>query len=232
MADLEGNILLVSSGVQYALGFIFTGIMLIYIDKLGRRSVLLFGALAMAACHFVIAGALSTGESVPEGVGGNPNVVIRVTGPRAYTVMAFCYLLMIIYALTLAPVCWLYASEVWSLETRAKGMGIAALGNWLFNFALGLYIPPGFRNITWGLFLVFGIMCIAAAFQIFFTFPETCNKSLEEIEFLFSKEGPRPWQTRPGRSHLDTLVIEARNGEIHEDDKKGGGLENEHVDDA
>ncbi|RVX74479.1 hypothetical protein B0A52_01605 [Exophiala mesophila] len=70
-----------------------------------------------------------------------------VSGAKANTVIAFSYLLIIIYALTLAPVAWVYAAEVWSLETRATGMGIAALGNWLFNFALGLYIPPGFQNI-------------------------------------------------------------------------------------
>ena len=52
----------------------------------------------------------------------NPNVVIRVTGPRANAVIFFCYLLIVIYALTLAPVAWIYAAEVWSLETRATGV--------------------------------------------------------------------------------------------------------------
>jgi hypothetical protein len=65
-----------------------------------------------------------------EGVGGDANVVMRVTGSPAYTVIAFSYLLIIIYALTLAPICWVYAAEVWSLETRATGMGISAIGNW------------------------------------------------------------------------------------------------------
>jgi hypothetical protein len=68
-------------------------------------------------------------------VDGNPNVLIRVTGNESNAVIAFCYLLVIIYALTLAPICWSYAAEVWSLETRAAGMSIAASGDWLFNFA-------------------------------------------------------------------------------------------------
>jgi hypothetical protein len=55
---------------------------------------------------------------------------MQVTGSPAYTVIAFSYLLIIIYALTLAPICWVYAAEVWSLETRASGMGISAIGNW------------------------------------------------------------------------------------------------------
>lgn len=67
---------------------------------------------------------------------------MRVEGAPAHTVIAFSYLLIIIYALTLAPICWVYAAEVWSLETRAWGMGIAAIGNWLFNFGkLEKYSP-------------------------------------------------------------------------------------------
>lgn len=83
---------------------------------------MIWGAISMAVCHFVVAGVLSAGEYVPEGVDGNLNVRIRVMGSKAHTVIAFSYLLIICYALTLAPVCWVYAAEVWSLETRATGM--------------------------------------------------------------------------------------------------------------
>lgn len=209
MAGLTGNANLVASGVQYALFIVFTSVIFFYIDKTGRRPLLIFGAMLMGTCHFVVGGVLSSGTYVPNGVGGNLNVVIKVTGARAHTVIAFCYLLIIVYALTLAPVAWVYAAEVWSLETRAIGMGIAAIGNWLFNFALGLFIPPGFRNITWKLFIVFGVLCFGAAAQAFFTYPETCRKTLEEIEVLFSKEGPHAWQTRSGDSRLDQEIAQA-----------------------
>ena len=132
MAGLSGNINLVASGVQYALFIIFSSIMFFFVDKIGRRTLLIYGALAMAFCHFVVGGILGAhGVDVPGGVNGDANVLIQVTGSPAYTVIAFSYLLIIVYALTLAPVCWIYAAEVWSLETRATGMGIAAIGNWL-----------------------------------------------------------------------------------------------------
>lgn len=210
MANLTGNINLISSGVQYALFIIFTTFIFFYIDKTGRRPLLIYGALLMGACHFVVAGILSSGEYVPGGVDGDENVLIRVVGSKSHTVIAFSYLLIIIYALTLAPVCWVYAAEVWSLETRANGMGIAAIGNWLFNFALGLYIPPGFQNVTWKMFLIFGIMCVLAAVHFFFTYPETCGKTLEEIEEMFAPGGPKPWHTKPGNSKLDAHVEEVR----------------------
>lgn len=100
---------------------------------------------------------------------------MRVTGAPAHTVIAFSYLLIILYALTLAPICWVYAAEVWSLETRATGMGIAAVGNWLFNFAIGLFIPPAFLNIRWRLFIVFGTLCLAGAIQFYLTYPEVSS---------------------------------------------------------
>lgn len=120
--SLKGNILLVSSGIQYALFIVFTSVIFFYIDKTTRRGLLMYGALGMAACHFVVGGVLSSGEYVPDGVDGNLNVLIRVQGSKAHTVIAFSYLLIIVYALTLAPVAWVYAAEVWSLETRATGM--------------------------------------------------------------------------------------------------------------
>ncbi|CAN9219337.1 unnamed protein product [Alternaria alternata] len=201
MAGLQGNTKLISSGVQYALFIIFSSIMFFFVDKIGRRTLLVWGAITMAFCHFVVGGVSGAHYTyVPDGVGGDTKNVVS-GGYRVTRVHCHCVLIPI-YALTLAPICWVYAAEVWSLETRASGMGIAAIGNWLFNFAIGLFIPPAFINIKWGLFVVFGVLCVLASIQFFFTYPETCGKTLEEIEVLFSKEGPHAWQTKKGSSHL------------------------------
>lgn len=138
---------------------------------------------------------------------------MRVTGSPAYTVIAFSYLLIIVYSLTLAPICWVYAAEVWSLETRAVGMGIASIGNWLFNFAIGLFIPPGFLNIRWGLFVTFGALCILAAIHFWLAYPETCGKTIEEIEVLFSDNGPKAWKTKKGSEHLEQDIAAVANAQ-------------------
>jgi hypothetical protein len=67
-------------------------------------------------------------------------------------------------------------------------------------------VPPGFANITYKVFIIFGVLCFAAAVQAYFTYPETCGKTLEEIEILFSKDGPHPWHTKPGGSRLDAEI--------------------------
>lgn len=58
MAGLQGNVNLISSGVQYALFIIFSTIMFFFVDKIGRRTLLVYGAIAMSVCHFVVGGTL------------------------------------------------------------------------------------------------------------------------------------------------------------------------------
>lgn len=229
MANLSGNINLVSSGVQYAVFIIGTGFTFLFIDKIGRRPLLIYGAIGMGVCMFIVGGVLGTyGNFLPNGLllgdSYNKSVKVQVTGSPAFTVIAFCYILVLVYALTLAPVAWVYAAEVWSLETRATGMALASIANWLFNFAIGkshkynlsistfannstgLFIPPAFENISWKLFIIFGTLCFGAAIQAFFTYPETCGKTLEEIEMLFGPGSLKPWKTKPGDSLLDSKV--------------------------
>lgn len=166
----------------------------------------------MGLCHFVVGGVMGgSKENVPGGVDGNPNINFEVVGKNpSNTVITFSYLLIVVYSITLAPMCWIYAAEVWSLGTRATGMGLASLSNWLFNFALGMFLPPGFINIQWKIFIVFGVLCLVFAVWVYLLFPETCGKTLEEIEFMFSKEGPHPWKTRRGESRLAQEIEEVK----------------------
>jgi len=218
MAGLTGNTGLVSSGIQYAIFIVGTAATFFFIDKTGRRPLLIYGAILMGVCMFVVGGVLgSHGTYLPNGLNGNLSVKIQVSGSPAYTVIAFSYLLVLVYSLTLAPIAWVYAAEVWSLETRATGMALASVANWLFNFAIGLFIPPAFQNISWKLFIIFGVLCIGAAIQAFFTYPETAGKTLEEIELLFQSGGPRPWHTKPGNSLLDQKILDMQAGH-----KQGG----------
>ncbi|KAL9050118.1 MAG: hypothetical protein Q9162_006824 [Coniocarpon cinnabarinum] len=238
MAGLTGNANLVSSGVQYAAFIIFSFVTFLFIDKTGRRPLLIYGAIGMGVCHFVVGGVLGTYGVHVDSLQGNGNIKVTIPDNHpdaAHTIIAFSYLLIIVYALTLAPVAWVYASEVWSLETRAWGMGLASIANWLFNFALGFFVPPAFHNISWKTFLIFGALCFGAAAQAFVSYPETAQKSLEEIESLFRPGAPPPWRTSVGGSSLDAHVHQVsddlRHGSIsysekgnivHTDREKGG----------
>jgi hypothetical protein len=86
MANLTGNTGLVSSGIQYAIFIVGTAATFFFIDKTGRRPLLvcclpirylpllmyipkIYGAIAMAVCMFVVGGVLgSYGTFLPNGL--------------------------------------------------------------------------------------------------------------------------------------------------------------------
>lgn len=44
---------------------------------------------------------------------------------------------------------------------------------------------------------------------------QTCSKTLEEIEVMFSPEGPRPWHTKKGHSRLDVMIDQVREKQLN-----------------
>ena len=89
-------------------------------------------------------------------------------------------------------------------------MALASVANWLFNFAIGFFIPPAFENISWKLFIIFGVLCVGAAIQAYISYPETAGKTIEEIEMLFQPGAIPPWKTKPGNSLLDAKIQEVK----------------------
>ncbi|KAK7535937.1 sugar transporter [Phyllosticta citribraziliensis] len=195
MAGLTGNVNLYSSAIQYVIFLVTTGITLLFIEKVGRRQLLFYGAIVMMALNFAVAGMMANyGEFVPDGVNGSSTVRWRVTGPPAKGIIFASYFFVAIYGFTWAPVAWIYCSEVFPLRWRAKGVGLSAATNWIFNFALAYFVPPAFRNIQWKTYIIFGVFCLWSTIHSYFGYPETAGKTLEEIDLVF-EPGVKPWKT-------------------------------------
>lgn len=77
-----------------------TGVMLPYIDRVGRRNLLLIGSVTCMIVHFIIAGVMaSKGNPVPN-VNGNANLTWEIKGSAGMAVIAFSYIFTGIYGLT------------------------------------------------------------------------------------------------------------------------------------
>jgi hypothetical protein len=76
------------------------------------------------------------------------------------------------------------------MRYRAKGVGAAAATNWAFNFALAYFVAPAFTNIQWRTYIIFGVFCAAMTVHVFFLYPETAGKSLEEMDTIFESKIP------------------------------------------
>jgi len=207
MAGLSGNNLLVSSSIQYVINVVMTIPALIWVDRWGRRPTLLIGAALMMTWLFANAGILATygHPAPPGGVGGIAAASWQVSGPAAKAVIACSYLFVASFAPTWGPVSWIYPPELYPLRVRGKAVALSTSANWAFNFALGYFVPPSFENIKWKTYILFGVFCIAMFIHVFFMFPETAGKHLEEVEDMFTDpDGPKnigtlAWKTRVGQ---------------------------------
>jgi MFS family permease len=199
MAGLTGNTNLYSSAIQYVIFLITTGLILPFIDRIGRRTLLLIGATSAMILHFSIAGVMATYGHHVQSVAGNDNLKWEVNGAAGKAVIALSYIFVGVYGFTWAPVGWIYCSEVFPLRVRARGVGLAAATNWIFNFALAYFVAPSFENIQWKTYIVFGTLCTAMVFHIFFTYPETAGRTLEEIDYIFECDLP-VWRTSQAKS--------------------------------
>lgn len=81
----------------------------------------------------------------------------------------------------------------------------------LFNFALAFAVPPGLSSIAYNTYFIFGAFNFAAFIHIFFCFPETAGRTLEEVEEVFSKGHKfTAWKIgwEVGKKTLDDLTYE------------------------
>ncbi|KAI9147639.1 High-affinity glucose transporter [Paramyrothecium foliicola] len=186
MAGLSGNVALTSSIIQYVIFLVTTGAILPFIDRVSRRWLLIGGAIVCSVIHFTTGGVMASYGNAVDSVDGNDILKWSVTGAPAKGIIAMCYIFVGVYGLTWAPVAWIYAGEVFPLRYRAKGVGLAAAGNWSFNLALAYFVPPSFTNIQWRSYMIFGTFCFVMIFHVFFMYPETAGLSLEEIEQKFA----------------------------------------------
>ncbi|KAI9840397.1 MAG: hypothetical protein M1837_001655 [Sclerophora amabilis] len=197
MAGLKGDTLLVSSSIQYVINVCMTVPALIYVDRWGRRPTLLVGATLMAIFMYANAGLLANyGTYAPNGADGETKEMsTSITGPPSKAVIACTYLFVASYAPTWGPVSWVYPPELYPLRVRGKAVALATSSNWIMNFALSYFVPPAFVNIQWKVYVIFGVFNTAMIFHVFFMFPETAGKTLEEVEDMFLGGKPA-WKTR------------------------------------
>ncbi|KKZ61407.1 hypothetical protein EMCG_03963 [[Emmonsia] crescens] len=202
MAGLTGDTLMVSSSIQYVINVVMTIPALLWVDRWGRRPTLLVGAFFMMLWLFINAGLLATyGHPAPADRAVEAQSWL-ISGPASKTVIACSYLFVASFAPTWGPVSWIYPPELFPLRVRGKAVALSTSANWAFNFALGYFVPPAFVNIEWRTYVLFAVFCAAMFVHVFFMFPETAGKTLEEVESIFTDPngikyiGTPAWKTQ------------------------------------
>ncbi|KAF2855280.1 MFS monosaccharide transporter-like protein [Plenodomus tracheiphilus IPT5] len=138
------------------------------VDTLGRRKILMSGALMMvislsAISYFIFLQASWT-----------PNMVV-----------IFVMIYNAAFGYSWGPIPWLYPPEILPLSIRAKGASLSTATNWAFNWLVGEMTPILQEHIQWRLYLIHAFFCAASFVIVYFIYPETANIRLEDMNSLF-----------------------------------------------
>jgi SP family xylose:H+ symportor-like MFS transporter len=151
---------------------VFTIIAMFFIDKLGRKTLLLVGAVGMCA-SLAGAGMHYLNPNFLTGAG----VVVFIVGFIAF------------FAFSQGAVIWVFLAEIFPNKVRAKGQALGSFTHWIMNALIGLAFPVVLAKFGGApIFMFFSIMMVPFFFFVWKMMPETKGKSLEELEKIIVRE--------------------------------------------
>lgn len=145
--------------------FLMTIVALWLVDKRGRKTLLLWGAVGMIVSLAYLTFEFS--KPVQNGAGVLVALLVYIS----------------FFAASFAPVMWVIISEIYPNRIKGLAMSFSTAVSWLCTF-LTIYFAPviqGSLGLSY-LFGIFGVFSIIAFVFVKIWIPETKGKSLEQIE--------------------------------------------------
>ncbi|KAI7011317.1 hypothetical protein D0867_13104 [Hortaea werneckii] len=164
------NLALLLGGVNMIIYSIFATTSWFLVEKVGRRKLFLAGSIGQCCSMILVFACL-----IPGGTGPAKGAAVGF-----FTYIAF-------FGATWLPLPWLYPAEINPIKTRAKANAVSTCSNWLWNFTVVMFTPPFTSASTFGCYLFFAIINALFIPTIYFFYPETAGRSLEEIDLIFAK---------------------------------------------
>ncbi|KAL8648196.1 MAG: hypothetical protein Q9210_005134 [Variospora velana] len=155
-------------GVQY---FFVSWLPYFFIEKVGRRKMLMGSAAACSFCMIMIA------------------IMRKVnTVPSQWVFVAFTFIFFDVFSLGILPVSWMYASEIMPLRTRNKGVALGVGSHWLSNFVVVFVTPDAIDNLKHWLYVIWAVLNASFVPITWLWYPETARRSLEDMDEIFRHE--------------------------------------------
>ncbi|KAL1995553.1 hypothetical protein VTN49DRAFT_1740 [Thermomyces lanuginosus] len=165
---------LLATGVYGIVNSLSTLPALFWIDKVGRRVLLMAGAIGTCISLVIVGGII--------GAYGSDLVNHKAAG---WAGIAFIYIYDINFSYSFAPIGWVLPSEIFNLSIRSKAISITTSATWMCNFIIGLVTPDMLETIKWGTYIFFAAFCLIAFLFTYFFIPETRGKTLEDMDLIF-----------------------------------------------
>ncbi|KAI5478116.1 MFS monosaccharide transporter [Pseudohyphozyma bogoriensis] len=198
------------SGVNTVTYMLSTLICVFTLDKVGRRVTMFWGG-AVQAFALIMAGVFVHLLNV------HPEKTAQYGG--AATFMVFLYTAT--FGATWLTVPWIYPAEIWPVNARARGNAMGVVGWSIGNGWCTLLVPVMFANIKENALYIFGVANILAIAVVYLFYPETANRTLEEIDYLFFSDSWFVWNAeaefRKLKAELPAILAENQSTSVHEE---------------
>ncbi|TQV93963.1 MFS sugar transporter [Cordyceps javanica] len=176
---------LLATGVYGIVNTLSTLPAVFFIDRIGRRPLLLCGAAGTFASLVIVGGII--------GGYGSSLVNHKAAG---WAGIAFIYIYDVNFSYSFAPIGWVLPSEIFTLGSRSKAMAITTSTTWMCNFIIGLVTPRMLESIGWGTYIFFAAFSLLSFLFVYFWVPETRGKSLEDMDVVFGDSAAHEEKTR------------------------------------
>lgn len=158
--QVSGNLQAVIVG---ATNLVFTIIAMAVIDLIGRKTLLLIGAVGTAAS-----------------LGGVAAIFLT---SRHENLLVWCLASFIaFFGFSQGAVIWVFISEVFPNSVRAKGQSLGCFSHWFMNALISGIFPLMAASSGAYPFVFFAFMMVVQFFVVLFFYPETKGISLEEMQ--------------------------------------------------
>ncbi|KAM5343645.1 hypothetical protein ACJ41O_012182 [Fusarium nematophilum] len=173
-------------------------------DRVGRRPLLIYSIIF---CSFIFAVLTVTSKLAFDD---------RTNTHAANTTIAFVFLFGVVFSVGWTAQQSMYIAETLTTSTRAKG---TALGNWAssaISLVLAYSSGPAFEKIGFYFYLVFVFWDLLEAVFIYFFFPETKDRTLEELHEVFDAPNPVKKSMEPRTTGTVMATMQAHPSKIVE----------------
>ena len=192
---------LLATGINGFVLIIATLPAILFIDRLGRRFILISGAILMAASMLIMGGTMGFyGYSNINATTGAVQVIIPNRN-ASYVIIVFVYVFVASFAFSWGPTAWVYCTEIFPLSMRSKGTSLTTAANWATNTVVSFLVPVLLEKLTYGTYLIFAFFCISMGLIVYLFYPETKEKSLEDMDLVF---GQSIWAAKPCEKKIRT----------------------------
>ncbi len=155
-----------------------------YIDRVGRRRLLLAGLFGMAVSLMTVGVAFLFIAAPKQGAVPLVNAAPSVAG-----IVTLCALVgfIVCFAFSMGPVVWTVINEVFPAHIRGRAVAVATAVNWGSAYLVSQFFLTVIGAIGNAMtFWLFAAFCVLSWIWIYLRVPETKGRSLEQIQLLWA----------------------------------------------